>query len=239
MTICCNEPTCLAGGCRHNDLTVLGYFSFLVVINIIIIMIYISEFPNGEKLCCTDDFKGQRRKTLGSRVSLLPGKLLCVRKVIALPESYCAYNRKTWSSVSILWGTSGQIEICLDSLTNLQPVLILSKHFQLKLWVFQMISHFPDSFKIVWIFPDNWERQTRAFYACREKRYHALREEEDFWRGKIYKTLKACFLEYCVPQLAQKVAVGWPGLACHDNSAKRKQIFELIFVSWSICICIS
>ena len=42
MTICCNEPTCLAGGCRHNDLTVLGYFSFLVVVNIIIIMIYIA-----------------------------------------------------------------------------------------------------------------------------------------------------------------------------------------------------
>ena len=93
MTICCNEPTCLAGGCRHNDLTVLGYFSFLVVINIIIIMIYISEFPNGEKLCCTDDFKGQRRKTLGSRVSLLPGKLLCVRKVIVRPESYCASGK--------------------------------------------------------------------------------------------------------------------------------------------------
>ena len=99
-----------------------------------------------------------------------------------------------------------------------------------------MISHFPDSFKIVWIFPDNCERQTRAFYACREKRYHALREEEDFWRGKIYKTLKACFLEYCVPQLAQKVAVGWPGLACDDNSAKRNHVFALIFVFWSIWI---
>ena len=63
-------------------------------------------------------------------------------------------------------------------------------------------------------------------------------QEEDFWRGKINKTLKASFLDYCVPQLAQKVAVGWPGLACDDNSAKRNHVFALIFVFWSICICI-
>ena len=50
MTICCNEPTCLAGGCRHNDLTVLGYFSFLVVVNIIIIMIYITVVAMTEYL---------------------------------------------------------------------------------------------------------------------------------------------------------------------------------------------
>ena len=59
-----------------------------------------------------------------------------------------------------------------------------------------------------------------------------------FLKGKIYKNLKASFLEYCVPQLAQKVAVGWPGLACDDNSAKRNHVFALIFVFRSICICI-
>ena len=75
------------------------------------------------------------RKNLGSRVALLHA----TRNVFARLERFCACNRNPCLIVPILWGH--EIDIYPDSLQNWQPVLKLSKYFQLKLsGIFQMIS---------------------------------------------------------------------------------------------------
>ena len=57
-------------------------------------------------------------------------------------------------------------DVCPDRLKNFQPISKLSKYFQLKLSrFFEMISHFPEDFKTVRIFPDDCQFSGR-FQNC-------------------------------------------------------------------------
>ena len=100
------------------------------------------------------------RKNLGSRVALLHA----TRNVFARLERFCACNRNPCLIVPILWGH--EIDIYPDSLQNWQPVLKLSKYFQLKLsGIFQMISrrfqNCLDSSKTLITHYLAWEANTR------------------------------------------------------------------------------
>ena len=99
--------------------------------------------------------ESQRRKNLDSKEALLPGNFLWVRKVFACTTEKPAYLSQSCEdcpdrlrSVQIAW-------------KKLQPVLKLSKYFQLKLsgWflIFRMVAKLPGFFQMGANFPDNFK----------------------------------------------------------------------------------
>ena len=113
----------------------------------------------------------QRRKNLGSRVALLPGKFLRVRKVFArITEKYLVNCPNTFKTTQIFPDDcqfSGLFQNCPD-FSRWQPIFrIISKlsgFFQMTanfpddfktVRMFQVTANFPDDFKTVQIFPDD------------------------------------------------------------------------------------
>ena len=130
----------------------------------------------------------QRRKNLGSRVALLPGKFLSVRKVFARLESFCAYNRKKtvklfqyfqnyleFSRWFLFFRTVSKLSGFIQITTNfpnyfktiqsfsrwLSILRTLSKNFGF----FQIVANFPDGFKTIRIYPDDCQFSGR-FQDC-------------------------------------------------------------------------
>ena len=113
----------------------------------------------------------QRPKNLGSRVALLPGKFLRVRKVFArITEKYLVNCPNTFKTTQIFPDDcqfSGLFQNCPD-FSRWQPIFrIISKlsgFFQMTanfpddfktVRMFQVTANFPDDFKTVQIFPDD------------------------------------------------------------------------------------
>ena len=103
----------------------------------------------------------QRPKNLGSRVALLPGKFLRVRKVFARLESFCAYNRKKPFKLSQYFQNDPDFSRWFPIFRIISK---LSGFFQMTanfldyfktVWIFQMTANFPDDFKTIRIFPDD------------------------------------------------------------------------------------
>ena len=123
----------------------------------------------------------QRPKNLGSRVALLPGKFLRIRKVFArITEKYLVNCPNTFKTTQIFPDDcqfSGLFQNCPD-FSRWQPIFrIISKlsgFFQMTanfpddfktVRMFQVTANFPDDFKTVQIFPDDCQF-SRWFQNC-------------------------------------------------------------------------
>ena len=81
--------------------------------------------------------KGRGGKTSVARLHCYPESYCTPRKFLRVQQKNLLNN-----CPNLVWGQSGQIEICPDSLTNLQPVLI--KTFQI--FLVETVRIFPDDF---------------------------------------------------------------------------------------------
>ena len=110
----------------------------------------------------------QRQKNLGSRVAMLPGKFLRVRKVFArIIEKNLLNCLNTFKTIQIFPDDcqfSGLFQNCPDFSRWMPIFQIISKWSGFS----QLIANFPDYFKTVWIFPDEcqfygWFQNCRIF----------------------------------------------------------------------------
>ena len=103
-------------------------------------------------LASNSKWVGQRRKNLGSRVALLPGKFLRVRKVFAHITENNLNCPNTFKTIRIFpddFQFSGWFQNCPDFIPD---DCQFSRWFQNCLDFFQMTANFPDDFKTVRIF---------------------------------------------------------------------------------------